>query len=80
MANNYVANIPTSISSDQADLRLDQIINSKMSVFGRGTYKIRSVDVVPSGTPVIIVKAENPRVRTAAAPAATPTQIAQTQY
>jgi hypothetical protein len=53
LANNYVANIPTSISSDQADLRLDQIINSRMSVFARGTYKIRSVGVVPSGTPVV---------------------------
>ena len=53
LANNYVANIPTSISSDQADLRLDQIISSKMSVFARGTYKIRSVDVVPTGTPVV---------------------------
>lgn len=52
LANNYVENIPTSISSDQADLRLDQIINSKMTLFARGTYKIRSVGVVPLGTPV----------------------------
>jgi hypothetical protein len=53
LANNYVENIPTSITSDQADLRLDQIINPKMSVLARGTYKIRSVGVVPTGTPVV---------------------------
>jgi hypothetical protein len=53
IANNYVANIPTSISSDQADMRIDQIINSKMTVFARGTYKVRSVLAVPTGTPLL---------------------------
>ena len=53
IANNYTANIPTSISSDQADLRIDQIINSKMTVFARGTYKVRSVLAVPTGTPLL---------------------------
>jgi hypothetical protein len=48
IANNYVQNMPTPISSDQADVRLDQVISSKMSAFARGTYKIRSVDVAPS--------------------------------
>ncbi|HTA68531.1 MAG TPA: TonB-dependent receptor [Bryobacteraceae bacterium] len=52
IANNYVANIPTPISSDQADLRLDHVINSKMTVFARGTYKVRSVEVVPAGSPL----------------------------
>ncbi len=52
IANNYVANIPTPISSNQADLRLDHVINSKMTVFARGTYKVRSVETVPSGTPL----------------------------
>ena len=47
IANNYVANIPTPISANQADLRLDQVINSKMTVFARGTYKIRSVETTP---------------------------------
>ncbi|MBV8957738.1 MAG: L,D-transpeptidase family protein [Actinobacteria bacterium] len=36
--------------------------------------------LVPSGTPVIVVNAAPAKVRKAAAPAATPTQIAQTQY
>jgi len=53
IANNFVENFPTSISSNQADLRLDQIINSKMSLFARGTYKIRSVLVVPTGSPLL---------------------------
>ncbi len=48
IANNYVQNMPTPISSDQADLRLDQVINSKQTVFVRGTYKTRSVEVAPS--------------------------------
>jgi len=53
LANNFVENIPTSISSDQADLRLDQIINPKMTAFARGTYKIRSVHAVPTGSPLL---------------------------
>ncbi|MBV9507360.1 MAG: TonB-dependent receptor [Acidobacteriia bacterium] len=53
IANNYVQNMPTPISSDQGDLRLDQVINSKQTAFARGTYKTRSVEVAPSpgGTP-----------------------------
>ena len=53
LANNFVQNIPTSISSDQADLRLDQIISPKMSAFARGTYKTRSVLAVPTGSPLL---------------------------
>jgi len=53
IANNFVENIPTAISSDQADLRLDQVIKSNMTVFARGTYKIRSVEAVPTGTPLL---------------------------
>ncbi|HTR36677.1 MAG TPA: hypothetical protein VMH80_12285 [Bryobacteraceae bacterium] len=48
IANNYVQNMPTPISSDQAGLRLDQVINSKQTFFVRGTYKTRSVEVAPS--------------------------------
>jgi hypothetical protein len=51
-ANNYTANLPTPISSDQADLRLDHVIKSNMTVFARGTYKVRSVEVTPNGTPL----------------------------
>ena len=54
IANNYSQNMPTPISSDQADLRIDQNINSKQTVFARGTYKTRSVAVAPSpgGSPL----------------------------
>jgi hypothetical protein len=48
IANNFVQNMPTPISSDQGDLRLDQNITSKQIVFVRGTYKRRSVAVAPS--------------------------------
>jgi hypothetical protein len=48
LVNNYVANLPSPISSDQADLRLDQVITSKQTVFARGNYKIRSVEIVPT--------------------------------
>src|SRR5271154_845881 len=53
LANNFVENLPTSISSDQADMRIDQIINSKITIFARGTYKVRSVLAVPTGTPLL---------------------------
>ncbi len=52
IANNYGVNFPTPISSDQADLRLDQVINSKQTFFVRGTYKNKDVTNAPlsSGT------------------------------
>jgi hypothetical protein len=53
ISNNFVENIPTPISSNQADLRLDHVINSKMSIFARGTYKIRSIEAVPTGSPLL---------------------------
>ncbi len=50
ISNNFSENLPTPISSDQADLRIDQNINSKQSAFVRGTYKIRSVSVAPGSS------------------------------
>ncbi len=50
IANNYTVNFPTSISSNQGDLRLDQIINAKQTFFVRGTYKLKDVVGAPSGT------------------------------
>jgi hypothetical protein len=47
LANNYVQNFPTPISSNQADLRLDRNISSKQTTFGRFTYKKRAVQVAP---------------------------------
>jgi hypothetical protein len=42
-SNNYQQNFAAPISSDQADLRIDQVLTSKQTVFARGTYKTRSV-------------------------------------
>src|SRR5262245_62152591 len=47
IANNYVQNFSTPISSNQADLRIDQNINSKQTAFARFTWKKRSVEVAP---------------------------------
>ena len=46
-------NLPTPISSDQADLRLDQNITSKQLFYIRGTYKKRNVDIAPTGSPLL---------------------------
>lgn len=50
IANNYVQNFPTPKNSDQGDIRVDQNINSKQSVFGRFTYKNRNIELPPNGT------------------------------
>ena len=50
VVNNYVQNFPTPISSDQADVRLDQNLTSKQQVFVRFTYKYKDQDLLPSGT------------------------------
>ncbi|HYR85855.1 MAG TPA: TonB-dependent receptor [Terriglobia bacterium] len=47
IANNYVQNFSTPISSNQADLRLDQNINSRQTAFARFTWKKRSVEAAP---------------------------------
>jgi hypothetical protein len=47
IANNYVQNFSTPISSNQADVRIDQNINSKQTAFARFTWKKRSVQVAP---------------------------------
>ena len=48
VSNNYTENFPTPISSDQEDARIDQNINQKQTIFVRGSYKNRSVEVAPS--------------------------------
>jgi Carboxypeptidase regulatory-like domain/TonB dependent receptor len=49
IANNYVQNFPTPISSNQGDLRIDRNINSKQTAFARFTWKQRSVFAAPNG-------------------------------
>jgi len=46
-ANNYQINMPTPISSNQFDARVDQNLGSKQQVFGRVSYKKRSVVTAP---------------------------------
>jgi hypothetical protein len=48
IANNYAINFPTPISSQQGDLRIDQVISSKQTFFIRGNFKIRSVSLAPT--------------------------------
>jgi hypothetical protein len=50
IANNYVQNFPTPISSNQGDVRVDHTINSKQSVFGRFTFKRRENSLPPCNT------------------------------
>lgn len=46
-SNNYQENLATPISSDQGDGRIDYNLTSKQSIFGRVTYKDRSVTTAP---------------------------------
>src|ERR1700678_665837 len=46
--NNYSVNFPAPISSNQFDARIDQTITSKQSIYGRYTFKNRSVTTAPT--------------------------------
>src|SRR6202167_2162633 len=46
--NNYAANFPAPISSNQFDVRIDQNISSNQSIYGRYTFKNRSVTTAPT--------------------------------
>ncbi len=46
--NNYSVNFPAPISSNQFDVRIDQNITSKQSIYGRYTFKNRSVITAPA--------------------------------
>lgn len=45
--NNYRVNFPSPISTNQGDIRLDQTISQKQSVFARFSYKNRQVTAAP---------------------------------
>jgi hypothetical protein len=47
IANNFAFNMPTPISSEQGDFRIDQTISAKQTIFLRGTYKKRNVTTRP---------------------------------
>ena len=46
--NNYAVNFPAPISSNQFDARIDQNITSNQSIYGRFTWKNRSVTSAPT--------------------------------
>ncbi|HTS24448.1 MAG TPA: TonB-dependent receptor [Bryobacteraceae bacterium] len=50
ITNNYETAFPTPIGSNQGDLRLDQNITSKQTVFARVTYKRRETISAPTGS------------------------------
>ena len=45
--NNYITNFPAPISSNQFDVRIDQNITQNQSIYGRYTFKNRSVATAP---------------------------------
>ncbi len=47
---NYRTNFPSPISANQGDIRLDQTISQKQSIFGRFSYKNRQVTAAPDYT------------------------------
>jgi len=50
ISNNLNVNFPAPINSDQGDMRVDQVINSKQTAYARFTYKKRAVLTPPTGT------------------------------
>jgi hypothetical protein len=63
VANNYLAVYDTPINSAQGDLRLDQVINSKHSVFVRYSYKNRRYTTLPIfGTTPLYGVLSNPEI------------------
>ena len=56
--NNYQVNIPSPISSNQGDVRLDHIFSARQTVFARFSYKNRQVISAPSATCVFTYCAE----------------------
>ena len=50
ISNNYLANIPTPISANQGDFRIDQTISPRQSIFARFSYKNRQVVDAPDVT------------------------------
>jgi len=50
--NNWVDNFPTPISSNQGDMRIDQILTPNQTLFARMTYKEKLGQAAPTGTPV----------------------------
>ncbi len=56
--NNYQINFPSPISANQGDVRLDQRLTGKQSIFARFSYKNRQITTAPSATCVYTYCAE----------------------
>ena len=54
IANNYAVNFPTPISSNQEDLRFDQNISQRQTLFFRATYKNKDITNAPSSSGTIL--------------------------
>jgi hypothetical protein len=50
--NNWVDNFPTPISSNQGDMRVDQLLTPNQTFFIRMTYKDKLGQAAPTGTPL----------------------------
>lgn len=59
IANNYTNNMSTPISSNQGDIRIDQNISTRQTMFVRGTYKDRSVVNAPTALQTIMAGGVN---------------------
>ena len=46
-ANNYTTNIPSPVSANQGDIRIDQNLSARQSIFARFSYKNRQVVTAP---------------------------------
>jgi hypothetical protein len=62
VTDNYIAVYNTPINSAQGDIRLDQVINSKHSVFVRYSYKNRRYSSVPPNTTPLYGTLSNPEI------------------
>jgi hypothetical protein len=51
IVNNYLTLYPTPINSAQGDIRIDQVINSKHSIYARYSYKNKRVTDFPISSP-----------------------------
>ncbi len=52
LVSNYVTNFPTSVSSDQGDMRVDRNLTAKHYLFARATWKYKLGHTAPSGSPL----------------------------
>src|SRR5205823_3030661 len=51
VTNNFVYNYPAPLTSNQGDIRIDQNIGSRQTIFARFSYKRRFNTTAPGGTP-----------------------------